>query len=148
MINDSLKVTGEVNIKLYDAKGVLKKEVDRSNLVVTMGKSFIASRIANNLSVPMNHMALGYGDVPANINNTSLEDEALNGRISIAQPIVVNNVLTFTGVFGPSYGTGTIKEAGIFNSNSGGVMLCRTTFPEVVKEDDDTIAVSWSVTIS
>ena len=148
MLKDSLKVTGEVKIKLFNSKGELKSELNKSNLVVSVGKNFIASRIASNSSVPMNHMAVGYGDTPANLTDSALEDEAQNGRISIAAPTIASNTLTFTGIFGPTYGTGSLAEAGIFNSNASGIMLCRTTFPVIEKEEDDTIAISWSITIS
>lgn len=148
MINDSLTVTGQVNVKVFNSNGELKTELNKSNLVVSVGKNFIASRIASNTATPMNHMAIGYGTNPAALANTSLQDEAQNGRIAIAQPTITNNVMTFIGVFGPTYGTGSISEAGIFNSNSGGLMMCRTSFPPVQKDNEDTVAISWTITIS
>jgi hypothetical protein len=45
-------------------------------------------------------------------------------------------------------GTGAISEAGIFNASSGGTMLCRTVFPVVNKQASDTIAITWTITIS
>lgn len=147
MLNDSLKVTGEVNIKVFGPNGELKKELNKSNLVVATGKNFIASRVARNDSVPMSHMAVGTGGSQVAV----AADATLNNqlaRIPIATPVVQNNVITFTGVFGPTFGTGTLSEAGIFNSPTAGTMLCRTTFPAVEKEEDDIIAVTWSITIN
>lgn len=148
MIKDSLTVTGEVNVKVFNSNGELKSELNKSNLVVSSGKSFIATRISSNSATPMSHMAIGYGTNPASLSNISLQDEAQNGRIAIAQPTIVNNIMTFTGIFGPTYGTGQIAEAGIFNSNSGGLMMCRTSFPPVQKDNEDTIAISWTITIN
>ena len=41
-----------------------------------------------------------------------------------------------------------ITEAGVFNANSSGTMLCRTVFAAVNKGELDTMTISWDVTIS
>ena len=147
--SDTLKITGQVNIKVFDADGKLTKEVDHHNLVVDAGKSFIASRIATNIETPMNHMALGQGSVSASAGDVSLLEEVANGRIAIASPIVTGNKIAFTGIFPPLVATGNaVCEAAIFNSLSGGTMLCRTVFPAIVKSETDTVAISWTITIS
>lgn len=148
MVKDSLKVTGEVNIKLLDSNGNIKQEIQKSNLVVTTGKQFITSRLVSNTSLPMNHMAIGHGTNPATLGDAQLSSESGNGRVSIATPTISGSTLTFTGIFPGTYGEGAITEAGIFNSNAGGTMLCRTVFPAVQKEQDDTIAISWAITIN
>jgi len=45
MINDSFKVTGDVAIQIFDKDGNLKDTREIKNLVVTVGKEFIASRM-------------------------------------------------------------------------------------------------------
>ena len=44
--------------------------------------------------------------------------------------------------------TGAVTEAGIFNAASGGDMLCRTVFSVVNKAADDTMSVTWTITLS
>ena len=41
-----------------------------------------------------------------------------------------------------------IKEAGIFNAATGGTMLARTTFAVINKGTDDTVSISWTITVS
>ena len=59
----------------------------------------------------------------------------------------VDNI-TYEATFNPGQGTGALVEAGIFNGATGGVMLCRTQFPIVTKEADDTIIIQWTVSIA
>lgn len=145
---DSIKATGNVSVTLYDATGNIKHQIQHHNLIVDLGKNFIASRIANNSKIPMNHMALGSGTTTPVREDIQLQDELQNGRISIPSPSVSGNTISFTGIFPGSYATGLVSEAGIFNANSGGTMLCRTVFPAFRKEDTDVVAFSWNITIN
>ena len=44
--------------------------------------------------------------------------------------------------------TGAVTEAGLFNAVTGGDMLCRTVFAVVNKAADDTMTVTWTITVS
>ena len=44
--------------------------------------------------------------------------------------------------------TGAVTEAGIFNAASGGTMLCRTVFSVVNKGADDSLSVTWTITLT
>ena len=67
-------------------------------------------------------------------------------------------VVTYVAVFGPNNpqrtntsNTTAITEAGIFNSSTaalGGTMLCHTTFNAVNKGNDDTLQITWTITVS
>ena len=48
MVEDNIKLTGEVKITLTGSDGEVKKETVIPNLVVTAGKNAIASRMKNN----------------------------------------------------------------------------------------------------
>ena len=45
-------------------------------------------------------------------------------------------------------GTGAITEAGIFDAASAGDMLARTVFSVVNKGADDSMTITWTVTVS
>ncbi len=45
MLQDTIKMTGDLKIVLTDENGQIKHEQEVKNLVVTVGKNFIASRI-------------------------------------------------------------------------------------------------------
>lgn len=95
------------------------------------------------------------------ITLTVANSGSVSGTITFSQPVYFTNAntITYACTFAPGTGTGAIVEAGIFNDSSpshtetvsglvGGVMLCRTTFAVVNKGADDTMSITWTVTIS
>ncbi len=45
-------------------------------------------------------------------------------------------------------GTGALTEAAVLNASSSGTMLCRTVFSAVNKGADDSVTITWTITIS
>ena len=93
----------------------------------------------------MSHMAIGTGSTAPAAGNTALGSES--NRQSLASTNVSGADVTYACTFGAGNGTGAITEAGIFNASSGGTMLCRTTFSVINKGANDTLSVSWVVTV-
>lgn len=150
MIRDSIKATGALDIKLYDAAGNIKKEISVPNLIVTVGKNVIADRLIDASTSVMSHMAVGEDNgtaLPLATSNTALGDQ-LGSRVVLTNVTRTNNVVTFTAAFDAGVSTGAITEAGIFNDATAGDMLCRTTFPVINKEASDYLTINWNVTIN
>ncbi len=145
MIQDGFKVTGDVLIQILDKDGQVKDRREVKNLVVASGKTFIAARMVGTPAV-MSHMAIGAGTVAADAANTALGSEL--GRVALATATSAGAVVTYTSTFPPGTGTGAVTEAGTFNANSGGTMLCRTVFAVVNKGVDDAMAITWTITVS
>ena len=147
-IKDDLKISGELAIIVTDKSGHIKQSMKVPNLVVTTGKQYIASRMAGTATAVMSHMAIGSGTASANANNTALGNELGRAGSPLFSFQASGNIITATATFVEGVGTGAISEAGIFNASSGGTMLCRTVFPVVNKQASDTIAITWTITIS
>jgi hypothetical protein len=145
MIRDGLKITGAVEIKLFDKDGNVKDQRNIKNLVVTVGKEFIAERMVGTPAV-MSHMAIGSDNTAADIADTALGSEL--GRVALASSTSSGAVVTNTATFGAGVGTGAVVEAGTFNAGSAGTMLCRSVFPVVNKGADDGMSISWTITVS
>lgn len=145
MLQDSLKVTGAVAIKVFDKNGNIKQEQLIKNLVVSTGKEFIASRMVGT-PTEMSHMAIGAGTSSASAGDTALGSEL--GRVALATDTSSGAVVTYTANFPAGTGTGAVTEAGIFNAASGGTMLCRTVFAVVNKGVDDGMSITWQITVS
>ena len=145
MINDLIEVKGELKLTLTSPQGNVKHEVIVPNLVVTAGKNFIADRLKNNTTV-MSHMAIGTGSTAAAAGNTALGSEA--GRVALTSSTVTDNAVAYVGSFGAGTGTGAITEAGLLNASSSGTLLCRTVFSVINKGANDTLGITWTVTIS
>ena len=145
MIQDGLKVTGSVQICVFDKDGNVKDERKINNLVVTTGKNFIASRMVGTPTA-MSHMAIGAGTTAAAAGNTALESEL--GRVTLTSGVASGAVVTYVATFGAGTGTGAVTEAGILNAGSGGTLLCRSTFAVVNKGADDGMSITWQITVS
>jgi hypothetical protein len=146
MIKDNLKLKGRVAIVLRDAKGEVKQEQEIHNLVVDSGLDFIASRMGGASSDVMSHMAVGAGTVAANAADTTLGSEL--GRSALTSATVTDNQIAYVASFPAGTGTGAVTEAGIFNDASAGDMLCRTVFDVVNKQADDSLQITWTVTLT
>jgi len=143
---DTLKMKGELQVVVRAEDGSIKQEFTVPNLVVSAGKTYIASRMTSAATTVMSHMAIGTSTTTPAVANTTLGTEA--GRVVLASFSNSANAVTATATFPAGTGTGAITEAGIFNASSAGTMLCRTTFPVVNKAAGDSIAVTWVVTVS
>jgi hypothetical protein len=146
MLQDNLKVTGKVNVRIFDKQGALKDEYDIPNLVVTTGKNFIASRMVGTADAVMSHMALGSSNTAAAAGNTALGSEL--GRVALTSATAAANVATYVATFPAGTATGAVVEAGIFNASSAGTLLCRTVFAVVNKDANDAATITWQITVS
>ena len=124
--------------------GKIIQEVD--NLVVTAGKGYVASRMKDATATAMSHMAIGSGSTAAAASDTALGNQL--GRVALTSTTVSNAVVTYVASFPAGTGTGAVTEAAILNASSGGTMLCRTVFSVVNKGAQDSMTVTWTVTVS
>lgn len=176
LTDEFLKLRGSVDIKVWGPDGNLKEDRFIPNLVVQAGKNYIATRMigtsnatavatTNSTTSCMTHMALGTSTATALVTDSTLSSEvtvagdiAAYSRAAIASTTQSTGVVTYVAVFGTNNpqrtntsNTTAITEAGIFNSSTaalGGTMLCRTTFAAVNKGNDDTLQITWSITVS
>jgi hypothetical protein len=145
MIQESIKAKGELSIKLFGPDGKLKAEQNVPNLVVTTGKTFIAARMVGTPTA-MSHMAIGSGTTDPAVGDTALQTEL--GRVSLTSSTSTGAVVTYVASFGAGTGTGAVTEAGILNASSGGTLLCRTEFSVVNKGANDSMSITWTITVS
>ena len=146
MINDTVKMKGELRLTLTNPTGNITQEVVVPNLVVTTGKNYIASRIKDASATAMSHMAIGTGSTAAAAGNTALGSEA--GRVALTSTTVTSNAVAYVATFPAGTGTGAITEAGILNASSSGTLLSRTVFSVINKGAADTLGITWTVTVS
>ena len=148
--NDKTTVKGSLGITLTDAHGKVKTNVTHENLVVDTGLAYLISRAVGTSKSVMSHMALGSGTTDPAAGDTALEAQ-LGGRVSLDSTTISGSndeQVVYVATFGPGDATGAVTEAGIFNASTGGDMLCRTEFPVVNKQSDDTMVITWTITLS
>ena len=146
MMNDGLKLRGDVALVLRDKDGNIKDERLIENLIVDTGLNFICDRMKDD-ETAMTHMALGSGSTAAAAGDTTLGSQ-LGSREALDSSTVTNNQIVYVSSFEAGDATGAVTEAGIFNASTGGTMLCRTVFSVVNKAADDTLTVNWTITLT
>jgi hypothetical protein len=151
-MKDSLKITGSIRKQLFNSEGILIYDHTDHNLIVTIGKAFLASWLtALTQSTPfMSWIGLGTGATAPVIGNTDLQTPL---------PTRIQGTLTTPGstnvwqnqvTFAPGVNTGSITEAGLFSTNwtsptPAGTMFARQTFGVVNKGVGDTFILTWQV---
>jgi hypothetical protein len=151
MFNDSIKMKGRLNIVLTGPDGELKEQLEVDNLVVTVGKNFIASSMAKtttNSPAAMTHMEVGTSTQAAAVGDTALITPVSGSRVALTSTTVTNNNVAYVATFPAGTGTGALTEAGIFNASSSGTLLCRTVFSVINKGAADTLGITWTVTVN
>ena len=147
MFNENLKLSGQIAIVLKDKDGNVKEERTEKNLVVTTGLNYIASRMKDASATAMTHMALGSGTTTAAAGQTDVVT-LLGAREALDSTTVTANAVAYVSSFEAGDATGAVTEAGIFNASTSGTMLCRVVFSVVNKAADDTMTVTWTITLS
>jgi hypothetical protein len=150
MINENLKLSGQLNIVLKDKDGNVKDSREVKNLVVNAGLAYIASRMVGTSKSVMSHMALGSGTTAAAAGQTDLVS-ILGSREALDSTSISgtnSEKVVYVSSFEAGDATGAVTEAGIFNASTAGDMLCRTVFSVVNKAADDTMTVTWTITLS
>jgi hypothetical protein len=145
-MKDTVAATGKLKITLIGEDGNVKQTVDVKNLIVNIGKEFIASRMTEATMAPVSHMAVGSGMVIAMPTDTLLGSQI--ERVALTSISVLSRTITYIGTFPAGVATGALTEAGLFNASTGGTMLARTTFGVFNKEPTDLLTIEWDVTVN
>lgn len=146
MIKDNFPIKGDLRIVIKDAlTGKVKVDRLEKNLVVTVGKDWIASRMAGTSSNVMGYMAVGTDSTAPAVGNTTLGAEV--ARVALTSTTPSTNTVTYVATFGAGVGTGALTEAGLFNAASVGTMLSRTTYSVINKGSGDEMTVTWVLTV-
>ena len=148
MILDDLKLKGRLTVNLLAEDGSIKQTQEIPNLVVTTGKTFVASRMAGTSSSVMSHMAIGTSASAAAVGNTTLGAEV--ARVALTSTTPNNNDIVYVASFpaGTPAISAAVVEAAIFNGSSGSTMLCRTVFSVINKASTDSLSISWTISAS
>lgn len=153
MINESLKFKGEVSFELKDKDGNITYS-ETQNTIMNVGLAFIATLLTNGSGTLMTHMAVGTSNTNSgDKTQTILSSEAV--RVALTETTNVTTTVTgdavqYKATFDPGEGTGALVEAGLFNNPTpgAGTMLARTTYSVINKGVDDSLTITWKITIA
>ena len=145
-LNENMKITGHINLKLYDKYGNLKDERDIHNTITTVGKAYLATWLAaaSQAGKFMAYLAVGEGSP----SGTALGSEIgtrVSGTLSTPGS---TNIWQNSGTFAAANGTGAITEVGLFSASTSGTMFASQTFDVINKGASDSLTLTWQITLS
>lgn len=149
---DTVIPKGKVLIQLQNVKTGKIRQYLVNNLVTDAGKAAMAAGLsgetANNKGI-ITYCALGTDGTAPDPADTTLGAELFRKQVSVRS--VDGNIATFQTFFTTAEAIGTLLEAGLFGDDASGTTDSGTLFCKVainrVKTANDTLTLSWSVTI-
>ena len=148
-MKEKLQIKGVLTLTLTDEFGRVKERREQ-NLVVSVGRAWIASRLKDASAAVMSHMAVGTTNTAAAAGDTALAAElsriALTSSTLVTQN-VANDSLEYVATYLPGVATGALVEAGLFNDPAAGTMLSRVVFAVVNKTAPDTLTIAWRIVV-
>lgn len=146
MFKENFPIKGDLHIVIKDAlTGEVKVDRLEKNLVVTVGKDWIASRMVGTAANTMGYMAVGTDATSPASGDTTLGAEV--ARVAVTSQTASTNTVTYVATFSAGTGTGALTEAGLFNANTAGTMLSRTTYSVINKGSGDEMTITWVITV-
>lgn len=140
---NSSKLKYTTHIVLRGADGQVKDERFIHNTVTSPGKNAIADQLlASPTLAKPTHMAIGTGVGGTTALTTEVDRNALTSKLRSGA------VVTMVADWAAGDGTGAITESGVFDAASTGNMHLYQSFAVVNKTVNDTLSISWALTIS
>ena len=142
-MKDIVRATGVVSFYI---NGVLEAH---ENLVLSLGKRWIAERSAGVAAAPITHIGVGTGSTPAAAGQLGLVTEVARQPLTAPTSVLPDSAtLRAEAVFPAGVGNGPLVEAGLFTNAVAGVCVARTVFGVKNKDPDDVFTIVWGITIS
>ena len=161
-MNESNEMKGCLTLRLYDREGRLLRDRRHDNRIVTSGRQMVARMFGgvSTGSAPtrVTHMAVGTDATAPADEDTALRAQR-GGRKQIGEVAYeefdesvtggsvkrVKARLTAEFDFGEANGNEPLREAGVFNAATGGIMYNRVTFEPVTKTDAFKLTLVWEI---
>lgn len=147
MYKDNMILRGHVQLVLTDVWGNVKQEGEVTNLVTTLGKAFVASAIIAAPTLTFTYMAVGTSNTAPAVGQTALVGTEL-ARVACTSTNPTSTTVRWASSYGAGVGTGTIEEAGMFSAAAAGTMFNRVLTGTYAKGALDTLAITWTLTVS
>lgn len=149
---ENLKIKGIVHYLHKNAQGEVVSEETRENVITNTGLAAMAGLVGNTGAVnAFTFLALGSDATAAAAAQTALLAEiSADGweraaaTVSRVTTTVTNDTLQLVNVFSFT-GTQTVREVGVFNAGSAGVMLARQVPTEKAMTDGDTLTITYQI---
>jgi hypothetical protein len=158
-MKETNEMRGNLTLRLSNRSGSVVNEQVRKNRIVTSGRELVAQLFGGvETGTPptlVTHMAVGTGSNAPQDDDVALQNQRGDRKeigpvqyLPITDPDDVKRVqatLTAEFEYDEANGPGALREAGVFNAATGGVMYNRVVFPAVTKTDAFKLTLIWDV---
>ncbi len=159
-------IRGRVRLIMREVEsGDIVEERTVANTIMTGGSELVAKRFCGEMIDPIAAVGVGENDTdPDDARLTDLKEpvkdtDDVPERAEIhhlgsaasyvtADEATQSATVKFGATFDAAKGNGELKEAGIFNSMTEGVLYNRVTFPVINKADTHELTLIWEITFS
>jgi hypothetical protein len=151
MLVETVQLKGSIRAHLYGPQGELVQEIKKDNLLVTAGRAWVLYQLNSvniNTSLTVSNLAIGSSTVAPATSDTALGGEVTRKSIATFSTVQLTaNPPSWQAQvsFATNEANTTLAEVGMFNSSSGGTMLCHATFTSFVKATSNTFSVSYTI---
>ena len=144
-----INLQGHFRIDCIGADGNLKWCEEINNLIMNGGYDFMSDVLFKDAQPSeMNQIAIGSGATAAAASQTAMITELARATAVYAH-VAGTKVATLTVTFAAGTGTGTVREVGVLNAASNGVMLSRALLGTArAKAATDSLQVTYTFTLS
>lgn len=142
-----MKIAGIVTFTIIKENGE-KRIIKCKNLITAWG----LERVVNTISgapfdfTTINNFAIGTGQTPPELTDSSLETETNRNTATITK--LNPTTVRFTVQHAKGAIVGTFYEAGLFDAPTNGNLFNRTVFPELILTANDTLIQEWDIIVS
>ncbi len=148
-VSDIVVPKGFVRLDWHNVVTDERKTEFIRNMVVNTGKYAMAAAFFDATRGNITHCAVGTGLTAPDAGDIKLQTELARKLISVRSSAL--KVFTAQTFFNTSEAVGTLKEAGLFGDGAtltpdSGVLFCRLAINRV-KSSNDTLTLSWDVTV-
>ena len=150
---DTLKRKGLFHIRVLNKDGSVKFEYKKfvENIMTNVGIAQSALLLGDGSATAFTYLALGSSATTPAAADTALGAEYSTGGLSRAVATFSRITTTVTNDTAKWYheftasATNTIREIGIFNASSSGVLLCHGLTGDVIVQNGDPVQVTYTV---
>ena len=157
-IDEGMNMHGFLTVVHTNAKTHKKTTLvkDRHNVLTNAGRDRIHNAIYENQGAAsqlgFTHMGLTTNDQEELASHTTLAGEISSGGLARADADTTthgagSNTSTIKHLFTATAVHTNVQKSGLFDSNSGGTMGHENTFTPVTLQNDDTLEVTWTITL-
>jgi hypothetical protein len=160
-MNETNEMRGCLTLRVSDRDGRVIHEQPCMNHIVTSGRQLVAQLFGGVVSgpppTPVTHMAVGTGGGNPQDDDVALQNQRGDRKeigpveyVPFADPntdgaMRVRAMLTAEFDYDEANDGEALREAGVFNAATDGVMYNRVVFPDVTKTDAFKLTLIWDI---